>query len=303
MKISKLSSLIFIFFFMLLSCQGKGMAKTGLQKTNAFAKKGCEINTTAEDSVIFKRMIHYASGSGLSISETVNRVAGFFLETPYVASTLEAGDHEQLVINLREMDCTTFVEYVAASVICLKTGNTRFSDFAEKLTKLRYRNGKIDGYSSRLHYFTEWLHNKGEKGFVNIISNQIGSKKLNVNVNFMSANPHHYKQLKSDSIIGKIKLVEREISSLNMNYISVSEIESNEKMIENGDIIAFVTNIKGLDVSHVGFAVKVKGRLHLLHASLKEGKIAVTKVPLSQYLLTNKKVDGIMVARIISNNL
>ncbi len=119
----------------------------------------------------------------------------------------------------------------------------------------------------------------------------------------MSANPHHYKQLKSDSIIGKIKLVEREISSLNMNYISVSEIESNEKMIENGDIIAFVTNIKGLDVSHVGFAVKVEGRLHLLHASLKEGKIAVTKVPLSRYLLTNKKVDGIMVARIISNNL
>jgi len=37
------------------------------------------------------------------------KVGSFFLGTPYVAHTLEK-EEEQLVINLREMDCTTFAE-------------------------------------------------------------------------------------------------------------------------------------------------------------------------------------------------
>ena len=41
-----------------------------------------------------------------------------FLNQPYVAHTLEVGDPEQLVVNTRELDCTTLVENVLALALC-----------------------------------------------------------------------------------------------------------------------------------------------------------------------------------------
>lgn len=38
----------------------------------------------------------------------------------------------------------------------------------------------------------------------------------------------------------------------------------------NGDIIAFTTSVKGLDITHVGIAEYIRGKLHLLHTSSTE---------------------------------
>ena len=65
-----------------------------------------------------------------------------FLGIPYVASTLENNTDEQLVINLRQLDCTTFVENVLTLTLCTKNGQTTFDDFCNQLRKIRYRNGK-----------------------------------------------------------------------------------------------------------------------------------------------------------------
>jgi hypothetical protein len=67
--------------------------------------------------------------------------------------------------------------------------------------------------------------------------------------------------------------------------------------IKNGDIIAITTKIKGLDISHTGFAVWKNKDLHLLHASQDAGKVVISRKNLSQYLLDNKNQSGIMVLR------
>ena len=51
--------------------------------------------------------------SALPMGELMTRTALLFLDKPYVASTLEK-EPEGLVVNLRELDCTTFMETTLA---------------------------------------------------------------------------------------------------------------------------------------------------------------------------------------------
>ena len=119
-----------------------------------------------------------------------------FLETEYVAHTLEKEGDEQLVINLTGLDCTTFLETSLTFARCIKKGKTSFEDYQNELTFIRYRDGKIDKYPSRLHYFSDWIYNNQQKSIVKDITEEIGGKKIKFAVDFMSKNPKYYKQLK-----------------------------------------------------------------------------------------------------------
>ncbi len=80
------------------------------------------------------------------------KLGTYFQGTPYVGHTLEAEGEEQLVINLREMDCTTLVENCLALAKTIQNGRPDFSRFASRLKNIRYHSGIINGYPSRLHY-------------------------------------------------------------------------------------------------------------------------------------------------------
>ena len=73
--------------------------------------------------------------------------------TPYVAQTLEISNVEKLIVNLRELDCTTLVENTFALTLTTKQGSVNWSDYCRNLALIRYRNGKPEGYPSRNHYF------------------------------------------------------------------------------------------------------------------------------------------------------
>lgn len=221
-----------------------------------------------------------------------------FLETPYVAHTLEVNDTEQLVVNLHEMDCTTFVEYILALALTIEQEKTGFEEFACILANIRYREGFPNGYASRLHYFSEWMHLHAQQGLLELVSDQIGSKPFDNRVSFMSTHPEAYLQLADPVIQEQMKEVEKEVSAQQMNYITKGEIREVEKYIQDGDIIAFTTDIEGLDVSHTGFACFREGRLHLLHASTRSNSVEVSPVPLSDYLAGMRRVTGILVGRV-----
>ena len=70
---------------------------------------------------------------------------------------------EKLIVNVSGFDCTTFVETVLALAKCAAAGKLSRSEFRKNLKLIRYRQGKIDGYSSRLHYFTDWLSDNEKK--------------------------------------------------------------------------------------------------------------------------------------------
>lgn len=253
-----------------------------------------------EDISIFENAVLTFENMGYDntpLSEIIMAVGNHFTATPYVASTLETEGDEQLVINLRGMDCTTFVEYVLALSHSIKTRKTSFGDFADYIACLRYRNGAINGYTSRLHYFTDWLYDNSEKGFVSVINDLPGSIPLDLDLNFMSRNPHLYKQLSSDALVDSMKRTEARLKDVNFNFLPKNSIHNAEDKILDGDIIAFVTSIEGLDVSHTGIAIHQNGRLHLLHASTRTNQVEISPVPLDEYLSPLGKVTGILVAR------
>lgn len=289
--------LMSIFLFLIFSCQGPSPAKNKQAGDNDKYQNGI-VSATADDSLFFMKLVEDNSGSVKSWNNFVIDIAKSFLETPYVASTLEEEGEEHLVINLRNVDCTTFVEYALAASVCIHNKKTTFDDFVNQLTLFRYRNGVINGYPSRLHYFSDWMQDNKQKGLIDIISDQIGDTALDVSVHFMSTHPNAYRQLDNEACFEEIKSIEKQIAAYQMKFVSKDNIESVAHRIENGDIIALVTSIEGLDVSHVGLAFYQNDRLHFLHASSSAGKVVITEKPLSDYLLPQKRIRGILVGRL-----
>jgi hypothetical protein len=117
----------------------------------------------------------------------------------------------------------------------------------------------------------------------------------------MSENPKYYKQLQDNpEFIPVVSKQEKEINSRQYYYIPEDAIEKIESKIQTGDLIALTTSDKGLDIGHVGIAIKMdNGRIHFLHAPLAGSKVQITETPLSDYAKKIKKHTGIIVLRVI----
>lgn len=229
---------------------------------------------------------------------TLVAVGKTFLGTPYLAKTLEIGDTETVVINFQGLDCTTFVENVLALGMMLDIGKSDFDLFAKNIETVRYKNGKVNGYGSRLHYFTDWVRNNATKGLVQDITPGIGGIEVKKEINFMGKHRDLYPFLADDANFAKIRATEKELAQETFCYLPNEQIEANEHLIQPGDIIALVTNILGLDVTHTGFATREKdGRIHLMHASTGSMQVEVSELPLVDYLKQIKNNLGITVAR------
>jgi hypothetical protein len=233
-------------------------------------------------------------------SESVLKIAKSFLETPYVASTLEINENEQLVCNLHGLDCFTFDENVLALYLTKKSKTSNsYTNFQTILTQLRYRNNKIDGYASRLHYFTEWARQAEKNGYIKDITLEIGGEFTNKEVQFMSDNKNLYPKISDEKTLETIVKNEKRINKKPLSQIEKSKVASVESKIEEGDFIAMTSTIEGLDCNHVGIAIFVNGRIHLLHASSSLKKVVISEKPLAEYLQGIQKDAGIMVLRVL----
>jgi len=253
---------------------------------------------TSRDSLMFedwaKRYLS-APETDTSWSNLLPAIGRQFLGTPYVAKTLEVPCDEHLVVNLREMDCTTFLEYVLAMGTIVRHEELNWNAFCNALVRIRYRDGRVKGYASRLHYFTEWMHHNQ----LRLVSDSLGDAVLDTKVGFMSQNPQYYRQLKEDTtLINAIRYTEQQIAGYNMKFITKEHLPLVAHNIRNGDIIAFVSSVSGLDVSHTALALWVDGDLHLLHASTRQDRVEVSPASLTVYLKGMSTVTGILVGRL-----
>jgi hypothetical protein len=254
-----------------------------------------------QDRKIFKELIGFLDKKKTSArfpDQFMLEIGKFFLGTPYVTGTLETKRVEHLVVNLREYDCVTFIENVVALLWHVKSRGKSFETFRRLLQKIRYRQGRLQGYSSRLHYFSDWIHDNQKKGIVRDVTAKIGGRPLRKAITFMTTHPDLYPPLKNVTKLRRMKLIEKTISRRSPFFIPKKTLGRLEDRIRDGDLIAITTNTKGLDVQHVGLAARVKNRIHLLHASIIEGKVVLSKKTLYQYLMKSKVRSGIMVARI-----
>ncbi|NCS90504.1 MAG: DUF1460 domain-containing protein [Ignavibacteria bacterium] len=257
-----------------------------------------------EDLEICNKKLEFAVQEGmqnLPIGDIIAEVGKTFLGLNYEAHTLEVEGDEQLVIKLTGLDCTTFLENALTFARCIKAGKTSFEDYQDNLTQIRYRGGKIDKYPSRLHYFSDWIYDNVKKGIVVDVTKEIGGEPIKFAVDIMSTHPDSYKQLKeNNSFIPAISKYEDDINSREYFFIPKERVIQLENGINNGDLIAITTNLKGLDVGHVGIAVKMdSGRIHFMHAPLVGAKVQISKEPIGEYLEKIKKHTGIIVLRAV----
>ena len=227
-----------------------------------------------------------------------------FLGVPYVAHTLEVNDDERLVVNTRQLDCTTLVETVAALKLCTQAGKHGFADYLNALRQLRYRQGRMAGYPSRLHYFTDWIRDKVAMQLVTDIQqpNPPFSAVQTVNVDYMSTHTSAYKALKAKAaLVSEIRAAEQSLTGMKVRYIPKRSLRNSallRKVIKDGDILAITCNKKGLDIAHLGFAVWRSNGLHLLNASMIHKKVIEEPMTLYQYMQKHKTHTGIRVVRI-----
>ncbi len=233
------------------------------------------------------------------IGDVIAEIGKSFIGTNYETSGIEKEGKEQLVIDLTGLDCTTFLENTLVFARLVKEGKNTFNDYLAELTFLRYRNGVIDKYPSRLHYFSDWIYNNEKKGIVKDITKEIGGEPIKFDVNFMSTHPESYMHLKENpEFISTIKDQENEISTRTYYYIPEDKISSVEDKIHNGDLLAFTTSVKGLNIGHTGIAIREKdGRIHLLHAPNVGYKVQISEKPLAEYVKSIKRHTGIIVLR------
>lgn len=227
-----------------------------------------------------------------------------FLNIPYVAHTLEINDDERLVVNTRQLDCTTLVETVTALTLCAYRHLFTWRDYLNALTAMRYRRAQIDDYTSRIHYFTEWITLNTEAGIVTEIQtpNPPFSAVQHVNVNYMSTHPKNYKALREHpEFVDAIREMEQRVTGGTFRYIPKQAVKNHallRRVINDGDIIAITCKKAGLDIAHLGFAVWKDGRLHLLNASMLHKKVVEEPMTLYQYLQQHSTHTGIRIIRI-----
>jgi cell wall-associated NlpC family hydrolase len=257
-----------------------------------------QLKSKPKDQEILSRIFDQLNNEkNKSTAQLVVLTGKCLIGTPYVAHTLEMAP-EQLVVNLRGLDCTTYVENCLAIARTLKSEEANFDKFTKELIKIRYRDGVIVSYPSRLHYFSDWIYENDTKGFVKDVSKEIGNIPYPPAVNFMSTHSDSYQQLKNNTaFVAQLADKEKEISARTMYYLPKDKLPLFENKLQEGDIIGITTSVSGLDITHVGIVVKQNGRVHFMHASSKAERVIISETTLIDYLARNKLATGIMVVR------
>lgn len=260
---------------------------------------GQSVDYLPKDSLIFERCKQATSHlKKAPIGEHIIGTALFFLDVPYVGATLEK-EPERLVVNLREMDCTTFVENVLALTRTFRLEEPSFALFTKQLELIRYRSGKQGDYVSRLHYATGWLLDNAKKGVLKDITPYLsGAAKLPLSLSFMSSHPNLYPALKNSPVsVQQIKQEEKKISTASFMYIPKASLVNDSLKVQNGDVVFFATSIAGLDVSHMGLVYWAEGELRFIHASQLLGKVVIQTESIHSYMKKNSKQIGVIFAR------
>lgn len=290
---------------------GTVMLLTGLSCLNlsvkiisSFKSNGSEsaalsnpVYSTPGDSLLFLEKTSVAAQVATDFPDKTLAVATSFLGTPYIHGTLDGNPTEGLVVNLRDLDCWTFVECsLALAKTQLEGGD--YQAFKARLQQLRYWGGTIDGYGSRIHYFSGWVLQAQKFGYLHDITQELGGVPYQKKIGYISARPAKYPEIRNPENLRALRGSEARINAHHWYFIPKTNIKSMEHLIREGDLLLLTTVKKDLDVAHQGFAVKRNGRIHLLHASSLGKRVLISPQPLPEYMMGQKGQSGIMVIRL-----
>lgn len=233
------------------------------------------------------------------LGEIIADVGAMFEAAPYLAGTLDEPPTETLVVRFDGFDCVTFVETALALGRGIARGDTSYAGFARRLADLRY-GGRTIGYCQRLHYFTDWMETNRRSGWLRTDLG-IGTRRtLRDTLRFMGEHRSAYPRFASnDSLFRCIREMEDRLLARGedvVRYVPQDSIRAVYPHLKSGDVIALITSIDGLHVTHTGLAVeRGDGTVGLLHASTSGG--VMVSPDIQRYVRQIDHQIGIVVAR------
>lgn len=217
------------------------------------------------------------------------------LGIPYKAGLLEKPGSESLVVTLEGSDCVIYVETTLALMMTTMVGSYSYDTFERSLSLIRYRNGTIDGYHSRLHYFGDWLVDGQNKRLIRVLFQEERFPKIQP-YHFMSSNRSSYPALADDNTLEEIRNAEKRLNEDLLYYIPTDKIPDVLNELRTGDIVAFVTKVPGLDFSHTAVIKRDNDRVGFWHASTT-GAVIVESKTLYDYTKDRSSLLGIVIGR------
>ena len=284
-----------------------------------------EIITTVADTTLAAEILHRIAGEvprvtpGEATARAALVAARALLDQPYVASTLEGGDHELPRIYLTRTDCILFVEAChCLAHTALTVSHPSFADYARNVVRRRYREPVVRNYSDRIHYTTEWVRRAEADGWVHDITlDLVGGSVWEHPIGYMSHNASKYEHLKnaaSDPVqrhnLAVIARVENDLNARPHTYIPREQVAAAAEGIRSGDIICYCSGVEGLDIAHVAMAwvtdpegnlvfgdAPAGSRIGFVHASMAGMKVMVDPKTIADYVAGRKGLSGIKVVR------
>jgi hypothetical protein len=170
--------------------------------------------------------------------------------------------------------------------------------FGREVERMRYRGGTRGDYTSRNHYFSEWISDGERRGLVRDLGAQLGGIEDARPLRFMTEHRASYPALADDGVYRAIGAMERRLDARPRHVVPTAHIADVADRIQTGDVLAFATSIPGLDVSHSAMAYRDRtGVLRVMHAPLSGGVVEVTKTTLPEYVARIRRGTGILLAR------
>jgi hypothetical protein len=190
----------------------------------------------------------------------LRKTADAWAGRPYAANPLIGGPDrpEEMMVDLRAFDCVTFVECVLAAARSRSP-----TGFLNELKRTRYRNGRV-GWSSRLHYFSDWMKSNQKRKVIKIRTRGPGSRSIATRLDVIAGLPAR---------------------SVRLHVVPKQEIHLARRRILDGSVVAFASTRSRLDFFHTGL-IFVSNELLLYHASRKAKKVIAE--PLEKYLKRNR---------------
>ena len=279
-----------------------GAGALAIVRANAVSGRERDPNVFAGQET-FEQLLGLArerAWSDLPIGERIGAIGMALRQTPYVEATLELyEDREVCSVNLRGLDCVTFFESSLAFARMLRRRERTPEALLAEVAFSRYRDGRPTDYASRLHYLSDWFFDNDRKRVVRLITRELpGAMRFTKRINFMSAHPEAYRQLRANpDLAQKIARVEIEINARDIQYVPREQVAAAQPLLKTGDIVGVTTSIDGLDCSHAGLCYRdASGVLRLLHGSTTQ-KAVILDAELATYLGRVSTHTGIMVAR------
>lgn len=263
---------------------------------------------TRQDWEVLRRTVSWAWQTRvdtLAIGKRIVRIGETFVGSPYLPQTLDPPGPERMVINLRAMDCVTFVENMLALAHfvretprdALDRPDDAMRRYQGMIERIRYRDGRLAAYPSRLHYFTDWLRDNERRGLLALVTDDLGGVADVEPISFMTSHRDAYRQLVDQSSYDEIGRIERRLNQSPRIYLPEEQVAAAAEQIHDGDILAMTSTLAGLDVAHTGIAVWSGGALRLMNAPLVGKSVEISEKPLSERLQGIRSQDGIMVGR------